>query len=659
MPRSNALLAIAGFAMAAWLCSATAAGQSLADLARAEALADRNEQAAALFAQAVEEQPELRGELLLDWAEQLTYARRPEEAVPLFEEFLDSGRGSDAEARARLGLGLALAWSGRLEEAIAVYEYVLLEDSENVIALQRRREAEQWQVGRLVELAREAARAERSREAIELYERALAQGPELRPQLLREFADQLTIAEQPGRAIPLFREALAVQDGGPDEERRARLGLALALVWNGRYREAMEEYERLLAVDPDDMEARKGRARVLAWTDRLEPAAREYRKVLKEDPTDREARRELARVESWRGRQQRAQRELREMLREDPTDVDARLALADAQRWMGRPDRAMIHVERALERRPDRREALELKSEILRDARPSSDFQFNRSRLADGLRLDQFSTSHEWTFESGRSALGAQYSVFEYNENSRAAGRVERPGIFGRRRFSDGVELGGAIARDEVSTFRQNGAPSPLIFDLFATTWPSDWWRLELGFSRTTFDTLQALEEGVTAESLSLAADWTPNERWRGSVRASSAWFDDGNQRWWGQFELERRLRSGQPSVFLGLRYTAYDFDELLRGDFFNVGSLQAWLIALRAHSSLGRSFTFDVESAIGFEDTSPGGSRATGSLRTRLIWQATERLEIEARGEVLGLRETLRDGLSRRSVGLGARYAW
>ena len=83
-------------------------------------------------------------------------------------------------------------------------------------------------VNELLAAARQAARADRNREAADLFARAIDRAPQRRSELLREYADQLTYARQAGAAVPLYRELIAAEKS-PEERLHILGGLGLLL----------------------------------------------------------------------------------------------------------------------------------------------------------------------------------------------------------------------------------------------------------------------------------------------------------------------------------------------------------------------------------------------------------------------------------------------
>ncbi|HYC04052.1 MAG TPA: tetratricopeptide repeat protein [Azospirillaceae bacterium] len=282
-------------------------GREIAETARAAARADRNAVAAGLFAQALRAAPSLRPGLLRDYADQLSYSDRAADAVPLYREALRSGAlALEERLEARRGLARALAWSGAHGEALEAYDTLIAERPRDTDLRLGRAELLNW-MGRgeqalaaykealdtraeagaggdmaeiLVRAARTAARSDRNAEAANLFRQALRVEPKLRPQVLREYADQLTYSNRASAAVPLYEEVLARPDLPPDEAAGIRRNLGLALTWAGRPKRALEVYDGLLAATPGDLEARRGRARALSALGSHDQAVAEYEAML-------------------------------------------------------------------------------------------------------------------------------------------------------------------------------------------------------------------------------------------------------------------------------------------------------------------------------------------------------------------------------------------
>ena len=98
---------------------------ALVEQARVAAQRDQNANSADLFARVIAQDPSRRRELLAEYADQLTYSKRPAQAVPIYEEILQDPRSSEERERAQKGLGLALLWSDQPSRASKVYAQIL------------------------------------------------------------------------------------------------------------------------------------------------------------------------------------------------------------------------------------------------------------------------------------------------------------------------------------------------------------------------------------------------------------------------------------------------------------------------------------------------------------------------------------------------------
>ncbi|HYF56224.1 MAG TPA: tetratricopeptide repeat protein, partial [Salinarimonas sp.] len=310
---------------------------ALVGSARREAEAGRNAGAVTSFRRALDTAPGRRRELLAELADQVAYAGRPGDAVPLYREGLrQTDRPAEELARLRRGLAFALLWSGSFAEASRALEEVLAaapDDAEVRKALADAREKRatpvaprrpeapsavarpspaqgspsgpaaapaaspappQTETDRAIAAARAAAGRGANKEAVEGFERALAITPGRRPEIAREYADQLAFSGQPARAVPLYREVLARENLPADERRRAARALAFALLWSSQFDDAIPAWERILSGLPGDAEARRaladahvGAARKAAETRRNAAAVRQFEAAIRVEPSRR------------------------------------------------------------------------------------------------------------------------------------------------------------------------------------------------------------------------------------------------------------------------------------------------------------------------------------------------------------------------------------
>lgn len=131
---------------------------------------------------------------------------------------------------------------------------------------------------------------------------------ELRSALERSpsnFDQQLALANhlsyQTGKldeAIAHYRKALKIRSG----DRSARHGLARSFAWAGHSKQAMIEFDSLIAEDPNDPEARFGRGQVARWGGDHVRARRHLVRALDLAPENTRYREEYARLELDAGR---------------------------------------------------------------------------------------------------------------------------------------------------------------------------------------------------------------------------------------------------------------------------------------------------------------------------------------------------------------------
>ena len=327
----------------------------LMEEARTAARADRNQEAATLFADLIKNYPSLRGDLLREYADQLLFTGRAPEAVPLLRETLSQPGLSDLDRRRTLrSLALSLLWSNRFEEAVSAYRNALRVMPDDADLTRN-------YILALVGAAREAARADRNKQSAEWFGEAIDLAPDRRRELLREYADQLTFSGHPDKAVPLFREVLKSPDLSTDKDLAARRNLALALLWSGQHGAAIAAYDDAIARVPDDTGLRKGRvdaiiasAREAASRDQNALAARRFRQAIRAAPDRRmELLREYADQLTFSGNPAAAVNLYRELITAElmargKPSIGLLKALGLAHLWAGQHAAAKDAYEQAL-----------------------------------------------------------------------------------------------------------------------------------------------------------------------------------------------------------------------------------------------------------------------------------------------------------------------
>jgi hypothetical protein len=474
----------------------------------------------------------------------------------------------------------------------------------------------------LLDAARAAARADRNREAADLFAQAIQAAPSRRRELLQEYADQLLYSDRAGMAVPLYREALT--ESLPREQQlRSLRGLALALLWSDRPGEARDVYDTLLREQPGDQEARRNRARAT----------------------------------SWMGRQRDAVAQLQALLADHPGDDEARVQLAQSQAWMGRSDLA---AQTLAGLRSDREDARKLKAELERARAPRTTFDTSRSRQSDNLDINGTRLGHAVDFAGGRGTAGIRVDRLDYErEDGSDSARVTRPAVHGRYRINDSFEWNGELGQENISP-RGGGGRSPTVYATWLTYWPNDLFRFDVSSSRGTFDNLQSLRRGLTSRQYGVSMDFTPTERQRFTARLEKSDYSDGNERRWGQVEGEYRLFS-KPETWVGLRHTRFEFERLLNNGYFNPLSFEStqatFRTSWRPDGPEGR-WDLSAQAGLGREHASPGGSKPAYDLSLRAGWRFDPKTRVEARAQRFSSRTT-DSGFARTTFGLSVERSW
>lgn len=471
-----------------------------------------------------------------------------------------------------------------------------------------------------IEAARAAARADRNREAADLFARAIAEAPGQRRELLQEYADQLNYSGRSAQAVSLYREALQAPRSR-DERLRLLKGLGLALL----------------------------------WTDQPSRARPVFEELLREQPRDGDTARNLGRALSWSGRQREAVAHLQAMAQADPADEEARVILAQALAWMGRPDRARSALAGATGT-----EARKLEQALDRERAPRSVADLQQSRQSDHLEIRSARAGHAISFAQGRGTAGARVDRIRYQrEDGSDAADVTRPMVHGRYRFSDAVELNAEAGQERIRS-RGGAAHDPTVYSSWLTWWPNDLWRFDASTSRGTFDNLQSLRLGITARQHGLSADFTPSERERYTLRLARAAYSDGNARRDVQVEAEYRWRT-HPDAWLGVRHARFDFDRQLDHGYFNPLSFEVTQLTARVvWRPDGPHGRWDVVGAVaaGREHARPDGSKPARDGSVRVGWRLDPRTRVEARVQRFSSLTTSA-GFARTTFGVNLEHGW
>ncbi len=167
----------------------------------------------------------------------------------------------------------------------------------------------------------------------------------------RTYADALRMEGRFEEAIAQYDRALQ----STPNDRSARVGRAYALLGAGKASQAVTAFRRLIDSAPGDLEVMAGLARALQGAGRTDQAVAAYQAALALAPEDAVLRREAVQVTaSLEDRRETALELLAPLLERDPVDTQDLLLEARIMSWMpGRRNEALAVLGRVLAAEPD------------------------------------------------------------------------------------------------------------------------------------------------------------------------------------------------------------------------------------------------------------------------------------------------------------------
>lgn len=255
-------------------------------LARGAASHQKPELASEYYEKAIISRPSMKDSLLREYAKQLSYAFLADRAIPLYKEQLNKEISEEEKRLIRLDLAQAYVWIKNFPPALVEYELLLTQNPQDC-------EAKNGLADLFISFARSDAENNKHSSAQNWYLNAMALAPSKRGGLLREYADEVSKSGQGPEAIVLYKDILAYCPS-LEEARLAKLGLARTYVWVNNHEEALNLYQELLKINPNDVEAKKGEGQVYVNYARYDAskgnrnqAINWFRKAIEADPSQK------------------------------------------------------------------------------------------------------------------------------------------------------------------------------------------------------------------------------------------------------------------------------------------------------------------------------------------------------------------------------------
>jgi len=408
-------------------------------------------------------------------------------------------------------------------------------------------------------------------------------------------------------ALELYDQVL---DASP-EDFQALLRTAKILSWNRRFDEAIERYDRAIAVNRD-REALLGRARTLSWDRRFAEARVGFRTLLRKDATDIDAQLGLARTYAWSGRSPQAREAYQGVLDIDPGNLDARIGLAYLDLWAGEIGSAAAQSIELKDQSPDHEDVVKLHDAVSRSA--GAWWSVDVSRLDDtddnellrylvrggfGLghqvRLDLGAGRYDMSDPTGNASIDNVHAIVSFHPvtGQRLSARL---GYDRRTRTDDTTAsdvLGGLSYSWGLDRRWQVHAAAQ---------------RLPIRYSATITDA------GITLDQLSLRVEGAVGERFRVHAGAATATASDDNERFTGDVGFLYRVPISKITMDVGYAARAMDYDQDLMNGYFDPQDFIAHLAQLRMRDEYGnRGNYYRLQLDAGVQSFTVGGVDVSG----------------------------------------------
>ncbi|MFZ0638464.1 MAG: tetratricopeptide repeat protein [Candidatus Acidiferrales bacterium] len=486
------------------------------------------------------------------------------------------------------------AAAGNLNRAVQLFQQVLKEDRDNIVALRGLTDAlvaqGHWQTAieplqhldqlqpndaaRVFQLGQmESWQSGHRDQALTLLKRANELDPS-NLQYQKYYAQVLSwnAATRP-EAIKIYQRGLRESPNDMD----LLMAYAEMLSWNRATRaEAMDCYKKALAQDPHNVRALSGEAQLLSWSGHSSEAMDIYSQILSQDPNNVVALRGEAQILGWRGDYRHALTLAQQAHALDGSDPATTLELAQAEYDMGHYAEAKSDLAQV--QGMDTPDYVNLKREV--DHALGTYIELGYALRRDGGLLDYDSADALVSTPLGsQNRLSALYQPFRYRTNQ---------GDFSSNYYALMLD---SQPSDTVTTDAQiagrtyPGVPSQIegAFDAAFTVRPS--FKLQMGFDResdqeTLVSTLGADEDGVfvgqvetnlatiggsysnSQHHYDVSLDYTDGVYTGQNLASNRRWGFDGN--------VGKSIRGDHPYIRIGygFSYVSFDHDaEFVPGD--------------------------------------------------------------------------------------------
>jgi tetratricopeptide (TPR) repeat protein len=365
-----------------------------------------------------------------------------------------------------------------------------------------------------------------------------------------------------GEALALFDRLLALEP----ENLEAGVDRARVLAWRGDLDEAMGVVDRILSMHPDYPPALEAKAQFQSWTGEYTGALSSYDRLvgISGDPTG--ALLAQARILGWASRLEESRSLYDSILAENPRNLEARRGLAQNLRWQGRNAAALQVLEGASADERSNPDFLEQLRWVHAALGPRMEVTLVREGDSDDNAMTTATMAGGWNPVPRLAVRGEAYTrdlqqttldLTRYSRgvNLQASYQLEPGWVFNA--MAGGSRSDGTASS---STLLRAGVTSPERYNYGGA----------VRFSRYPLDaTAQLVEQGVRVASGELSGRWSPAPGWQiaGSAGVGTFSGEAENRRLHANARVDRRVKGG---LTLGLSHRYFGFEKDLDEFYFD-----------------------------------------------------------------------------------------
>jgi len=319
-----------------------------------------------------------------------------------------------------------------------------------------------------------------------------------------------------------------------------------------------------------------------------------------------------------------------------------------AQVEIREPETVTNDIDLALGQRTVYSDLRSLEDRINEAENPIANFTSRYSTQSNDLGIYQEELSQDIFFSEGASRLRPGFQFLSYVPGQRTGtkdGVTEYSGGFdGSYRINDSSALTGDFWLNDIEpqAFKSQFTPT---YDVYLTLWPNDFLRMDFDNKRMTFDNIQSLQLGITAESVGGSIDYTPYDFLRLTLRSSGMFYSDSNNRVDEEAEAVWRVID-LPIIEVGLRGSGFQYSD--------PGSYYSGEFMVRLQTDLTENLNVQLVASGGLEDANPGGDKPLVKSSLQVAYKLPDNWAVDGDVEYFSSQESNSGGFERTSFTLG-----